>query len=274
MCTWAEASPRRRLIPSASTRGRSSADATAAVAALPPVPMVRTNCGTPTLVDDHDGEAGADGDDRLGPLGGDRRVAQGPHQGGRHEVDTLDDEARLLGRGHDAVDQIAMGGGDQHAPGLGAVGGGVVGEDLGGEDRLVGREGDDFFGLEADRAVDVLVGDPGQVDLTRDGTQAGDADDDGLRLELPVLPQARDGVGHRREVLDLAVDDGARGQADLPEGHEHGGPGPELELGGAHRAGADVESDYLCHVADLLVTVLLPPVRGDGHERALHPPRL
>ena len=90
-------------------------------------------------------------------------------------------------------------------------------------------------------------------------------DHDRLRLELAVLPQAGDGVGHRREVLDLAVDDGARRQADLPEGHEYGRAGAELELGGAHRAGADVESDYLCHVTNLLVTELL--LRGHARMR-------
>ena len=54
--------------------------------------------GTAVLMDDDDGQAGPDGHDGLGPLGRDRRVAQGPHQRRRDEVDPFDDEAGLLGR--------------------------------------------------------------------------------------------------------------------------------------------------------------------------------
>ena len=45
---WADPSPSRSLMPSASASGRSRAAAMAAVASLPPVPMVRTNWGRPS----------------------------------------------------------------------------------------------------------------------------------------------------------------------------------------------------------------------------------
>ena len=69
-------------------------------------------------------------------------------------------------------------------------------------------------------------------------------------------------------VLDLAVDDGAGREADLSERHQHGGAGPEFELRRPHRAGADVESDYLCHDTALLVTVLLPLGHAPARARA------
>ena len=59
-------SPKRYLRVSASTIGTSREAEMAAVVALPPEPMVRTNWGRPALVDDDHGEPGADGDDRLG----------------------------------------------------------------------------------------------------------------------------------------------------------------------------------------------------------------
>jgi hypothetical protein len=135
------------------------------------------------LVDDDHGEPGPDGDDRLGltRVGRPARathVPDGTDQGGRDQVDALDGESRPLDHVDHSVDQVDVGRGHQHPAHLGALVVGVVGEHLGGQDRLVRREGDDLFGLEPDGAVDLVVGHVREVDLAGDGPQAGDADDD------------------------------------------------------------------------------------------------
>ena len=210
--------------------------------------------------DDH-GQAGADGDDRLGLVGGRRsrsgcvlglgrgpRVPERTDQCRGDEVDALDHEAGPLDDVDDAVDEVDVGGGDEHAAHAPALVVGVVGEDLRGQEGLFRREGDDLFGLEADGAVDLVVGHVGEVDLAGDGPEAGDADDHGRPGELSVLPELLDGLGHRGGVADLTVDQRAGRQADLAVGEEDGGGLGQVDLGGADTARTDVESDgQACH---------------------------
>ena len=224
--TWGDSSPSRRLSASASTSGRSSEDATAAVAALPPVPMVRTNWGRPcwwttTTVSPAPIDTMASG--RSAATEG-SPSARTRAEDTRSTPSTTRPAFSAAPTTPSTRSRCAAATRTRRV--FDAVGGGAVGEDLGGEDGLVRREGDDLLGLEAHRAVEVLVGHPGKVDLTRDGAQAGDADHDRLGLELAVLPQADDGVGHRRGVLDLAVDDGARRQATWPKATRTGAPAP------------------------------------------------
>ena len=145
-------------------------------------------------MDDHHGQAGTDGDDGLGLL----RVvlsADRPDQGRRDQVDTFDGQSGLLDGLDHTVDQIDVGRRHQDPPHLVALGGGVVGEDLRGEDGLIRRKRDHFLGLEAHRAVDLVVGDEGEVDLAGDGPEPGDADDDRGAGELAVLPELGDRLG-------------------------------------------------------------------------------
>ena len=179
--------------------------------------MVRTNCGIPRLVHHHDGEPGTNRHDRFGVIGDVLAVDEGTHKSGGNEVDALDVQSGSLDCLHDTVDQLVVGGGHEHSAGCRPIGRLVVREHLGRQDRLVGREGDDFFGLEPHGRVDFVVRNIGKVELTGDGAQPCDSHDDGLRGELPVLPQALYGVGDGRDVAHLAVDDRARRQANLPE---------------------------------------------------------
>ena len=182
-----------------------------------------------------------------GSFGGMSAVGQRPDEGGGDEVHALDVQSRLLhGRDH-SVDEVAVGGRHENSSGLGPVVGGVVAQDLRGENRLVGREGNDLLRLEPDGALDLGVGNPGKVELTGDDPEPGDADDDGVGNEAPVVPEPADGLGHGGDVLDLTVDDGFRRQPDLPEGDQLGLPRSELELGGTNRTGPYVKSYDLLH---------------------------
>ena len=154
-----------------------------------------------------------------------------------------------------------MGGGDQNPSHLVAFGRGVVGEDLRGEDGLVGRERNDFLGLEANRAVDFVVRDEGKIDLAGDRPQPGDADDDRGARELTVLPQLDDRFSDRGDVADLAVDQRPGRKADLTVGVQDRAGMADIELGGAYGARADVETNgQLCH-GDAPLTYLLLTTR-------------
>ena len=96
-------------------------------------------------------------------------------------------------------------------------------------------------------AVDFAVGYPGKVELAGDDPEPGDADHDRIGDKAPVVPQPADGVGHRGNVFDFTVDDGAGGEPDLTECHQFGRAGSELELGGTNCTGAYVESYDLLH---------------------------
>jgi hypothetical protein len=132
--------------------------------------------GTSVLVDDDHAQPGADRHDGL-RLVGIAVAPDGTDQGGRRQVDAIDGQAGPLDRFDDAVDQVDVGGRHEHAAHLGALVVGVVRQDLGRQDRLVGREGDDLLRLEAHRALDLVVGHVGEVDLPGDGPQSGDPDD-------------------------------------------------------------------------------------------------
>jgi hypothetical protein len=96
--------------------------------------------------------------------------------------------------------------------------------------------------LEVHGTLDFAVRNPGQVEFTSDDPEPGDTDDDGIGDEAAVVPEPANGVGDRRNVLDLTVDDGARRKPDLSESHQFGRARPELELSGAYRTGPYVES--------------------------------
>ncbi len=140
-------------------------------------------------MDDHHGEAGTDRHDGFGlVVGGAARDR--PHQSRGHQVHALDHQPGTLGHGDDSFDQISVGRSHQHPAHFGALGRGVIGEDLRREDGLVGSEGDDLFGMEPDGTVHFVVRNERKLDFAGDGPKAGNPDDHGGGGELAALPQA------------------------------------------------------------------------------------
>lgn len=164
------------------------------------------------------------------------------------QVNAVDGEAGAFNRVDDPAHEVDVRGGHEDPAHLLALGRGVVGEDLGREDRLVRREGNDLLRLKADRVLHLGVRYEREIDLSGDRTKSCDADDHRGATEVAVRPQPRDGFGDRRTVADLTLDEGPGGQTYLTVSDEDWTGLVDVEFGGPHRAGADVEADrQLCH---------------------------
>ena len=89
-----------------------------------------------------------------------------------------------------------------------------------------------------------VLGHRGEVGLAHDHPLVGHTDDDLATLEARLAPQPADGGGDRRRIDDLAVAHRAQRQRHLAEAVQRGlVAAPEHHLRGAHRVGADVETD-------------------------------
>ena len=167
----------------------------AAVASLPPVPIVRTNWGRPSWCTTTTVNPAPDRHDGFRFIRRVIAVGQGPDQGGGDEVHSFNVEVRLFHGGDDAIDQLPVGGGHENTAGDGSVFGRVVTQELGGEDRLIDRKRDDLLRLESHGTLDFVVGNPGEIELSGDDAESGDADDDGVRRRSGRC--ARDDGWHR-----------------------------------------------------------------------------
>ena len=212
----------------------------------------------PSLVHDHGGEPGPDGDDglchRSGRPGdvvqrglglGGGTVGQGPDEGEGNQVDGHRPEPAGGHRRQQGVERRAVGGDQEdldlrRAPRLGRRGGledGVV------EDRLLERDRDVVRGGESDGAGELLVGHRRHVDDPHDDAGPRQADPDVPGPQPRLAPQLGDGGADGGGVDDLAVADRAGRQGYLADPGD-GGRGGENDLDDADRAGPDVEAEH------------------------------
>ena len=125
-------------------------------------------------------------------------------QGERVDVDDARLEADLGEQGEFGLDQLALGGDEQHGH-LETLALGV--QDLEVELHVVHVERHVLLGLPADDFARLRLLHPVHRDLLDDHVAAADRGDDLLGLDAGGGHEAFDGVGHERGVHDLALDD-------------------------------------------------------------------
>jgi hypothetical protein len=198
--------------------------------------------GTPS--DHHDDGAGAQGDDgshvvRL-LVGG---AGHDPGQRGGDHVDPGHLQAGLADRGHERLDSVTGGGGEEQTPLL-TVLPDLRGQALEVEHGGVGRQRHVVAELEPQRRAGVRLGHLRQVDDAQDHPSGGDADTDRPAAEATFLPQGLHAGRHERRVDDLALVHRAGWQRHLPDEVE-ARPLAHGQRDGADRVGPDVEPDHL-----------------------------
>ena len=212
---------------------------------------MRTNRGHALLVDEDVRDRGADVDDGLFAalfvLHADLGHADGARHGERHQVDAH--RLQLGGQRHvdDRVHHRPLRGDEdqpQHAPSVLLE----LAERVEVQDGVLDRHRDELLRLEPERRPELLLGEPRERDLANHHPLVPHTHVDLPALEPAALPQLAERLAHQLGLTDLAGLDGSFGQGHLRRANDDRRV-PSLELGGAHRGGADIESDpYLGHL--------------------------
>ena len=188
-----------------------------------------------------------DGDERA-PFGAAARVVRrgdGAQQRERLEVDPDDLKTRLAAGVDVAVDELAVGDDEEHAPERLTVLGDALGEDLVIEHRLLERDRQHLLGAEANRVRKLLrILDPGHLERADADPVVGDAEPDAALRQLVLGEERLQRDGESLGVAQLAVDDdaviegGARRLEEL-------GKFAVAHPGGRDLGAADLEADEL-----------------------------
>ena len=188
-----------------------------------------------------------DGDERA-PLGAAARVVRRgdcAQQRERFEVDPDDLEARLAAGIDVAVDKLAVGDDEQHAPQRLAVLGDALGENLVVEHRLLERDWQHLLGAEANRVRKLLgILDPSHLERAHADPVVGDAEPHAALRQLVLGEERLERDGESLGVAQLAVDDDAVVEGGARRLEELGNLAVTHQ-GGRDLGATDLESDEL-----------------------------
>ena len=155
---------------------------------------------------DRDGDEGA----ALGVRARIVRRSDGAQERERLEVDPDDLQAGLAAGVDVAVDELAVGDDEEHAPERLAVLGDALGEHLVVEHRLLERDRQHFLSPETDRVRELLrILDPGHLEGAHADPVVGDAEPDAALRQLVLGEEGLERNRERLGVTKLAVDDDA-----------------------------------------------------------------
>ena len=148
-----------------------------------------------------------------------------------------------------AVDELAVGDDEEHAPERLAVLGDALGEDLVVEHRLLERDRQHLLGPEANRIRELLrVLDPRHLEGADADPVVGDAEPDAALGQLVLGEEGLERDGQRLGVAQLAVDDDAVVERGASRLDELGGLAV-AHAGGRDLGAADLETDELLAAA-------------------------
>ena len=197
------------------------------------------------VVADRDGDEGAALRGRARGMGRCDRAQQRE----RLEVDPDDLQAGLAAGEDVAVDELAVGDDEEHAPERLAVLGHALGEHLVVEHRLLERDRQHLLGAEADRVRELLrVVDAGDLEGADADPVVRDPEPDAALRQLVLGEERLEGERERLGVAELAVDDDAVVEPDTRGLHELGRLAVADARGRDLRA-ADLEADELLATA-------------------------